>query len=82
MLIDHKKAYDIVPQSWIIDFLKMYKITAEVINFIENTILNWTVQLTTVGKSLTEVKILCGIFQGDLQSPLLFVIAMMPLNHI
>ena len=35
--IDYKKAYDMVPQSWIIHCLKMYKISHEVINFIENT---------------------------------------------
>ena len=33
-------------------------------------------------KSLAEVKIKRGIFQQDVLSPLLFVIAMMPLNHI
>ena len=36
--IDYKKAYDMVPQSWIINCLKMYKISDEVINFIEKTI--------------------------------------------
>ena len=30
-------AYDIVPQSWIINTLKMYKISHETINFIEKT---------------------------------------------
>ena len=35
--IDYKKAYDIVPQSWIINYLKMYKISHKVINFIEKT---------------------------------------------
>ena len=34
-LIDNKKAYDMVPQSWILHCLKMYKILHEVINFIE-----------------------------------------------
>ena len=33
--IDYKKAFDMVPQSWIINYLKMYKISHEVINFIE-----------------------------------------------
>ena len=33
-----QKAYDIVPQSWMINCLKMYKISGEVIKFIENTI--------------------------------------------
>ena len=33
--IDYKKAYDMVPQSWIINRLKMYKISHETINFIK-----------------------------------------------
>ena len=33
--INYKKAYDMVPQSWIINCLKMYKISHEVINFIK-----------------------------------------------
>ena len=35
--IDYKKAYDMLPQSWILHCLKMYKISHEVINFIEQT---------------------------------------------
>ena len=35
--IDDKKAYDMIPQSWIINCLKMYKISHEVINFIEKS---------------------------------------------
>ena len=42
----------------------------------------WSVNLTAEEKSLTEAKIQRGIFQGDDQSPLLFVIATVPLNHI
>ena len=38
--------------------------------------------MTAGVKSLAEIKILGGVFQGDAQSPLLFVIAMMPLNHM
>ena len=40
------------------------------------------VESKTRGKSLAKLKIQRGIFQGDVLSPLLFVIAMMPLNHI
>ena len=80
--IDCKKAYDMVPQSWIINCFKMYKISHEVINFIEKTMKTWRVELTAGGKSLAEAKIQKGIFQGNAQSRLLFIIAIMPLNHI
>ena len=39
--IDYKKAYDMVPQSWIINCPKMYKISDEIINFIEKTMKTW-----------------------------------------
>ena len=42
----------------------------------------WKVELTVGGRSLAETKIQRGIFQGDALSPLLFIIAMIPLNHI
>ena len=60
--IDYKKAYDMVPQSWIINCLKIYKISHETINFIEETMKNWRVELTAGGKSLAETKIQRGIF--------------------
>ena len=72
--IDYKIAYDMVMQSWIIDCLRMYKISGEIIKFIENTIYNRRVELTARGKSLTEVKIQREISLGDVLSPLLFVI--------
>ena len=42
----------------------------------------WRVELTAGEKSLAGAKIQRGIFQGDALSPLLFIIAMMPLDHI
>ena len=80
--IDFKKAYDMVPQNWIIKCLKMYKITDEIVNFIEKTTKTWRVELTAGERSLAEAKVQRGIFQGYALSPLLFIIAMMPLNHI
>ena len=71
-----------VPHSWIINSLKMYKISDEVINFIDKTMKTWRVELTAGGRRLAEAKIPRGIFQWDALSPLLFIIAMMPLNHI
>ena len=80
--IDYKKAYDMLPKNWILYCLKMYKISHEVINFIEQTIKTWRGKLTAGGRSIPETKIQSGIFQEDALSPLLFIIAMMPLNHI
>ena len=80
--IDYEKAYDMVPQSLIINCLKMYKIPDEVIKFIEKTMKTWRVELTAGVKRLAEAKIQRGIFQGDALSPLLLIIAMMQLNHI
>ena len=83
--IDYKKAYDMVPQSWMINCLKMYKISHEIIDFIKKknkNMKNWRVELTAGGKSLVETKIQRGIIQGDALSPLLTIIAMMQLNHI
>ena len=52
--IEYKKAYDMGPQSWIINFLKMYKISHEVINFIEKNMKTWRVKLTAGGRSLLK----------------------------
>ena len=79
--IHYKKAYDIVPQSWIINCLKMYKISHEVINFIEKTMKTWKGELTPGGRSFADAKIQRSLFQGDVLSPLLFIIAMMHLTQ-
>ena len=60
----------------------MYKISDDVINFIEKTIKTRRAELTARGSSLVEAKVQRGIFQGDALSPLLFIISMMPLNDI
>ena len=46
-----KKAYDIVSQSWIINCLKMYNISDEVINFSGKTMITWRLKLTDQEKS-------------------------------
>ena len=79
--IDYKKAYDMVPYSWTLHCIKMYKIPDQIVQFIEKTIKTWRVELTVGGKSLAEVKVQRGIFQGDALSPLQFVITKMPLKY-
>ena len=58
----------------------MYKISHETINF-EKTMKNWRVELIAGGKRFAETKIQRGIFQ-DALSPLLYIISIIPLNHI
>ena len=58
----------------------MYKISDEVVNFIEKTMKTWKMKLTAGGRSLAEAKVQRGIFHGEALSSLLFIIAMMPLN--
>ena len=57
--IDYKRAYDMVPQSWIINYPQM--ISGKVINFIDKAIKTWIVELTAGGISLVEMKIQRGI---------------------
>ena len=66
----------------LINCLKRYKISDEVIKFIEKNMKTWRVELTAGGRSLVEANVQRGIFQGDALLPLLFIIAMMPLNQI
>ena len=67
--IDYKKAYDMVPYRWIINSLKMYKISDEVIKFIEQTMKTWRVELKAGGRRLAEAKIQRGIFKEMLYHP-------------
>ena len=52
--INYKKAYVIVPQRWIINCLRMYKISDKVINFIEKTMKSSRVELTAGERKIIE----------------------------
>ena len=56
----------------------MFEKSSKIIKFIEYAMKNWRAG----GNSLIEIEIQRGIFLGDVLSPLLFMIAMVPLNHI
>ena len=80
--IDYKKAYDIVPHSWIVECLEMSGIANNVREFLKNSMQSWRTKLTSCGHVQGTVKINRGIFQRDSISPLLFVLCMIPLSLV
>lgn len=78
--IDYRKAYDMVPHSWIVEMLNLTKVAENVKTLLIGSMDNWKTMLTSNGERLGEVGIKRGIFQGDSLSPLLFILAMMPLT--
>ena len=80
--VDYKKAYNMVPHSWIITTMGMVGLADNIIGLIKQSMNKWKTNLYADGKLLGSVPIRRGIFQGDSFSPLLFVIALLPLTHI
>ena len=60
----------------------MYGAEENTIKFLKNTMPNWKTILTSSGTRLAEVNIKRGIFQGDSLSPLLFIVAMIPMTRV
>ena len=80
--IDYKKTFDMMPQSWLIKYLEIYGVEENTIIFLKNTMLNWKTILTSFGTRLAEVNIRRAIFQGDSLSPLLFIVALVPMTKV
>ena len=80
--IDYKKAYDMIPHSWLVECMEMFGVAENMIAMIKNSMHKWKTELTSGNQSLGEVEIRRGIFQGDSLSPLLFVLALIPLTSI
>ena len=78
--VDYKKAYDMVPHSWIIDTMGMVGRADNIIGLIKQSMNKWKTNLYADGKLLGSVPIRRGIFQGDSFSPLLFVIALFTID--
>ena len=80
--IDYKKAYDMVPHSWIIECLDLFGVAENIKNLLMNSMEKWTVILCSGNSELGEVEIKRGIFQRDSLSPLVFVLAFIALSLI
>ena len=76
--IDHKKAYYMIPHSWILESLELVQVSDNIVEFVKRSMAN----LASRGESLAKVNIRRGIFQADSLSPLLFVICMILLTHV
>ena len=70
--IDYKKAYDMVPHSWIVGCLSMIMVSEQIKHFLSES----------MKESLDRVDIKRGIFQDDSLSLLLFVFYLIPLTVI
>ena len=80
--IDYKKAYDMVPHSWIIECLDLFGVAENIKSLLVNSMEKWKVMLCSGNSELGVVEIKRGIFQGDSLSPLVFVLALIPLSLI
>ena len=80
--IDYKKAYDMVPHSWIIECFDLFGVAENIKSLLVNSMEKWKVMLCSgnSGSGVAEIK--RGIFQGDSLSPLVFVLALIPLSLI
>ena len=70
--IDYRKAYDLIPHSWILECLMCFGISEKICKLLEKSMKPWCVELTCGKHVLGKVNIRRGIFQGDSLSPLLF----------
>ena len=80
--VDYKKAYDMIPHSWILKCLRMFGIASNITALMEKAMEKWNLDLVVGNENLENVRIGRGIFQGDGLSPLLFVLALIPLTTI
>ena len=63
--IDYKKAYDMVPHSWIIECLDLFGLAENIKSVSVNSMEKWKVMLFSGNSELGEVEIKGAIFQED-----------------
>ena len=80
--IDYKKAFDSVPHTWIQKCLQIYGVSTNIQDFLKKIMMKWSTILTANGITLGQINIRRGIFQGDSLSPLLFILALVPLSTV
>ena len=76
-MIDSRKAYDMVPHSWIEKCMEMFGVAVNVRSFVNVSMKQWNTELTESNQRLGNVEIRR---QGDSLSRLLFILVMIPLT--
>ena len=71
-----------VPHSWTIECLDLFGVAENIKSLLMNSMEKWKVMLCSGNSELGEVEIKRGIFPGDSLSPLVFVLALIPLSLI
>ena len=71
-----------IPHSQLIQCLDIYGAEENTIRFLKNTMPNWKTKIASSGARLAEVNIRRGIFQGHSPSPLLFIVAIIPMTRV
>jgi hypothetical protein len=83
---DYQNAFDRVPHSWIIKSLELVRINNKVISYTKKVMAQWRTCMCLRAEhkliQTEDMKIECGIFQGDSLSPLLFCICLNPLTEL
>ena len=80
--IGYRKAYDLVPHSWVNECMEMFGIAENLRTFLQRSMQQWRLSLTANGEDLGEVNVKRGIFLGDSLLLLMFVLSMVPLSLI
>ncbi|XP_063592467.1 uncharacterized protein LOC134769657 [Penaeus indicus] len=63
--IDYKKAFDMVPQSWLVECMELFGVASNMTHFISRSMKEWKTELTSASETLGEVNIRRGFSQGD-----------------
>ena len=64
--IDYKKAFDMVPHSWILKYLDVFGIVGNIRHALVKNRRNWKTELKSSETSLGRVKFKRDIFQGGI----------------
>ena len=55
--IDYKKAYDMIPHSWILESFGLVQVSESIVEFIRKSMKNWNANLTSCGEYMANVDI-------------------------